>query len=36
MRIKKRLIQRQKLKISEGEFLYELEHSYKLFPKFEK
>lgn len=36
MRIKKRLIQRQKLKFSEGEFLYELDHSYKLSPKFIK
>ena len=33
MRIKKRQVERQQLKSSEGEFLYELEHSYELSPK---
>lgn len=33
MRIKKRQIARQQIKSSEGEFLYELEHSYELSPK---
>ena len=33
MRVKKRQIARQQLKSSEGEFLYELEHSYELSPK---
>ena len=33
MRIKKRQIERQQIKSSEGEFLYELEHSYELSPK---
>ena len=33
MRIKKRQIERQQIKSSEGEFLYELENSYELSPK---
>ncbi len=33
MKINKREIERQKIKSSEGEFLYELEHSYELSPK---
>jgi hypothetical protein len=33
MRIKKRQIERQQIKSSEGEFLYELQHLYELSPK---
>ena len=33
MRIRKRQIERQQIKSSDGEFLYELENSYELSPK---